>query len=118
MESKPVAGRQGSTWGFPCNRNQEERAQTALQVDRHEVTYVGSIYKTEADLEGRDHDGESDGVKHGGHRMEPTFRRDDPHNCHRSEHHPLLIRSSALLKSNVVVGKIHLESLRLTVSCR
>lgn len=50
--------------------------------------------------------------------MEPTFRRDDPHNCHRSEHHPLLIRSSALLKSNVVVGKIHLESLRLTVSCR
>lgn len=50
--------------------------------------------------------------------MEPTFRRDDPHNCHRSEHHPLLIRSSALLKSNVVVDKIHLESLRPTVPCR
>lgn len=74
---------------------------------------IGSIYKTEADSEGYDLDGESNGAKHGGHRMGPTFLRDDPHNSHRPEHHPLLIRSYALLKSNVGVGKIHLESLRL-----
>lgn len=50
---------------------------------------IGSIYKTKADFEGYDLDEEA---KHGGHRMEPTFLRDDPHNSHRPEHHPLLIR--------------------------
>lgn len=45
--------------------------------------------------------------------MELTFRRDDPHNFHRPEHHPLLTRSCALMKLSVGVGKIRMKSWRL-----
>lgn len=64
MESKPGLGGKVPPEGFPCKRSGCK--QIALQVDGHELHNVGSIYKTEVDLEGRGHDGESDGLNMAG----------------------------------------------------